>query len=95
MSKPKFPKTQAEFEAALKAARNDGFNSGTVAALGVITAHGDGVIWAEVVQAAGMREVVRHAKKNQGDWAWAGFKQFARAELGADVVRNALSKAKP
>lgn len=93
----KMPKTRAEFEAMLKAAEDTGFNSGTIAALAVVYSHDQPVIWAEIVRAGGTTELLRHAKnkKNLGDWAWAGFKKYARDELGADVVAKALAPVRP
>jgi hypothetical protein len=73
----------------IKAARDEGFTDGTIAALGVITAMDCPVTWAGVVRAAGTQNVLRRAIAQEGDWEWAGFKKYAVSELGRAEVAKA------
>lgn len=73
----------------IKAARDQGFSAGTVAALAVVHGMGHAVCWGQIVRAAGAQAILQHALGNEGDWAWAGFSKLAEQELGADEVRQA------
>lgn len=73
----------------IKAARDEGFNAGIVAALAVVKVMDCGVTWAEIVRAAGTQQVLRHALREEGDWEWAGFQRYAVAELGREEVAKA------
>jgi hypothetical protein len=73
----------------IKAARNDGFNMGTIAALACTFAQGAETLWGEIVRAAGTQDVLRHALTNDGDWEWGGFHRLAVAELGQREVSKA------
>jgi hypothetical protein len=62
---------------ALKAARDEGFNAGTIAALAVLAAHDSEVQWREVLHAAGEAQVLYHAAHVEPeDWKWAGFSRY-------------------
>ena len=80
--------------AAEKTARDEGFNAGTIAALGVITAMDCPVTWRHVVEAAGVQEVLVYALLQDGDWEWAGFKRYAHIELGSAAVAKARAAAR-
>lgn len=84
----------AEQKDAFQQARSEGFNQGTIAALGVITAMDCGVTWGEVVRAAGTQEILRHALTEEGDWEWAGFKRYAKNELGRAEIAKARRAVK-
>lgn len=72
----------------IKAARDEGFNAGTIAALAVVRIMDCGTAWGEIVRAAGTQGVLRHALRNEDDWKWAGFDHYAINELGrAEVAR--------
>ncbi len=73
---------------------NSGFNGGTIAALAILYAHGEPVAWREIVEAAGVHEILVHALTNEGDWEWAGFQKFAKAELGQPAVTKARAAAR-
>ena len=74
--------------------RDDGFIAGTIAALGVITSMDCGVTWREVVQAAGVHQVLVFALLEDGDWEWAGFKQYAEVELDKAAVSKARAEVR-
>lgn len=62
---------------ALKAARDEGFDAGTVAALAILRAHDSETQWFEVLQGAGEARVLYHAAHVEPDaWKWAGFAQY-------------------
>lgn len=90
----KWPRNPAELDTLLKAARNEGFNAGTIASLAVVAVHDSPVIWHDIVRAAGPEELIKYAKKDQGSWSWAGFKAYARSEFGADFVKKCLATAR-
>lgn len=75
-------------------ARDEGFIAGTVAALGVITVMDCPVTWRQVVEAAGVHEVLVFALLEDGDWEWAGFKQYAEVELGKAAVSKARAEVR-
>jgi len=63
--------------------RDDGFMSGTCAALAVVTAHGEATVWREIVKAVGADSLLNYAANvNPEDWDLAGFNKYAQAELG-------------
>lgn len=81
----------------IEAARDEGFTMGTIAALACVRAQDSGVLWGEIVRAAGTQAILRHALTNEGDWTWGGFDYYAVAELGQEEVtkaRRAVSAAK-
>lgn len=73
---------------------NDGFNAGTIAALGILHAHDDPVAWREIVEAAGTHSVLVHALVEGDDWEWAGFAKYAKEELGQAAVSKARATAR-
>jgi hypothetical protein len=73
----------------IRAARDEGFNMGTIAALACVRAQDSAVLWGEIVRAAGTQEVLRHALRNESDWAWGGFDRYAVTELGQQEVTEA------
>jgi len=63
----------------------DGFMSGVCAALATVTAHGDSVIWREIVRSVGIDNALNYAANvNPEDWELAGFSKYAQPELGKD-----------
>jgi len=74
----------------IEAARNDGFNSGTIAALACVTAQDSSVLWGEIVRAAGTQQILVHALTHEGDWEWGGFSKYVKTEL----PRGSLAAAK-
>lgn len=77
----------------LKAARDWGFNAGTVAALAILAAHDSEVQWHEVLHAAGEDQVLHHAAHVEPeDWKWAG---FAKYKLRKPTKRAALKDEQP
>ncbi|AJX00898.1 hypothetical protein BM43_3025 [Burkholderia gladioli] len=66
-----------------RSARDDGFFAGVCVALQVLTAHDQGVIWKDIVKACGVDELLQYAANIEPEeWELAGFKHFARGELG-------------
>lgn len=66
-----------------RAARDDGFFAGICVALQVLTTHGQGVIWKDIVKACGVDDLLQYAAHIEPEeWDLAGFKYFARDELG-------------
>lgn len=101
-TQPRLPTSAAELatllekvsEAAVKAARDEGFTAGVISALGVVTSHDQGTLWGEIVNANDHTKLIQLAKSEGEDWAWAGFERYARRELGSAVVSKALSGMK-
>ena len=63
----------------------DAFMSGVCAALATATAHGDSVIWGEIVRSVGIDNALNYAANvNPEDWELAGFSKYAQPELGKD-----------
>lgn len=63
----------------------DAFMSGVCAALATVTAHGDSVIWREIVRSVGIDNALNYAANvNPEDWELAGFSKYAQPELGKD-----------
>ena len=63
----------------------DAFMSGVCAALATVTAHGDSVIWREIVRSVGIDNALNYAANvNPEDWDLAGFSKYAQPELGKD-----------
>ena len=63
----------------------DAFMSGVCAALATATAHGDSVIWREIVRSVGIDNALNSAANvNPEDWELAGFSKYAQPELGKD-----------
>lgn len=70
---------------ARKAAADAEFKTGICVALQAITARDDGVLWAEIVRACGVDDLLYHAAHIEPDeWELAGFAKYARDELGRD-----------
>lgn len=68
--------TKAE-ESEREAARSEGFNAGTVAALAVLRLYDNEVQWREVLEAAGSGPVLQYAAHIEPeDWTWAGFDKY-------------------
>jgi hypothetical protein len=62
--------------------RNDKFSAGICVALQCVTAHDDGVLWAEIVRTAGIEEMLDYAALVEPDeWELAGFRKYAKREL--------------
>lgn len=60
-----------------EAARSEGFNAGTVAALAVLRLYDNEVQWREVLEAAGSGPVLQYAAHIEPeDWTWAGFDKY-------------------
>ena len=69
-------------------ATND-FNAGICVALQVVAAADSGVIWAEIVKAAGVDELLNYAANEEPDeWDLAGFAKYARIELKRNRPRK-------
>jgi hypothetical protein len=67
----------------------DPFFQGVCVALQSLTAHGDGVIWREIVEAAGADEIFRYAAHIEPEeWELAGFSAFAKSEMGRDKPKK-------
>jgi hypothetical protein len=79
----------AEREMLEKVAEARGFNAGTIAALACVHAQDCGVLWGEIVRAAGTQQILIHALSNEGDWEWGGFAHYANHELGRAEVAKA------
>ena len=63
----------------------DGFMGGVCVALATVTAHGDSVIWREIVRSVGVDNALNYAANvNPEDWELAGFSKYAQPELGKD-----------
>ena len=63
----------------------DAFMGGVCAALATATAHGDSVIWREIVRSVGIDNALNYAANvNPEDWELAGFSKYAQPELGKD-----------
>ena len=78
------------------APEGDPFLQGVCVALQAITAHGDGVIWREIVEAAGVDELLQFAAHIEPEeWELAGFSAFAKAEMGRDKPKKLASPAQP
>jgi hypothetical protein len=68
----------------------DAFMGGVCAALATVTAHGDSVIWREIVRSVGVDNALNYAANvNPEDWELAGFSNYAQPELGKDKPRPA------
>ena len=65
--------------------RENGFMGGVCVALATVTAHGDSVIWREIVRSVGVDNALNYAANvNPEDWELAGFSKYAQPELGKD-----------
>ena len=65
--------------------QEDAFMGGVCAALATVTAHGDSVIWREIVRSVGIDNALNYAANiNPEDWDLAGFGKYAQPELGKD-----------
>jgi hypothetical protein len=63
----------------------DGFMGGVCVALATVKAHGDNVIWREIVRSVGVDNALNYAANvNPEDWDLAGFSEYAQLELGKD-----------
>jgi hypothetical protein len=63
----------------------DGFMGGVCVALATAKAHGDNVIWREIVRSVGVDNALNYAANvNPADWDLAGFSEYAQLELGKD-----------
>jgi hypothetical protein len=63
----------------------DGFMGGVCVALATAKAHGDNVIWREIVRSVGVDNALNYAANvNPEDWDLAGFSEYAQLELGKD-----------
>ena len=70
--------------------QEDAFMGGVCAALATVTAHGDSVIWREIVRSVGIENALNYAANvNPGDWDLAGFSKYAQPELGKDKPQPA------
>jgi hypothetical protein len=84
----------ADLKAAMGKARDIGFSEGTIAALACVQAQDQQVLWKEIVIANGRDKLFEHAIKNDGDWRWAGFHQYAEQSFGKEFTKEAKRKAK-
>jgi hypothetical protein len=67
----------------------DDFLQGICVALTIISSDGDGVLWAELVKTAGVDALLQYAAHVEPEeWETAGFKRFAKAELGRSKPRK-------
>ena len=70
--------------------QEDAFMGGVCAALATVTAHGDSVIWREIVRSVGIDNALNYAANvNPEDWDLAGFSKYAQSELGKDKPQPA------
>jgi hypothetical protein len=61
----------------------DVFMGGVCVALATAKAHGDNVIWREIVRSVGVDNALNYAANvNPEDWDLAGFSEYAQLELG-------------
>ncbi|WP_433897363.1 hypothetical protein [Stenotrophomonas geniculata] len=71
----------------------DDFLAGICVALQCVTAQDSGVLWAEIVRAAGVDDLLQYATFIEpAEWDLAGFRTYASTELGRRQPRNKASK---
>lgn len=67
----------------------DSFLQGVCVSLAVITAHDNGVMWAELVRTVGVDELLNYAAHVEPDeWELAGFSIYADSELNRRKPRK-------
>ena len=72
----------------------DDFLHGICVALQVVTAGDCAVTWGEIVTTVGVEEMLDYATfVSPEDWELAGFKRYARSELGRAKPRRRLASA--
>nr|WP_312660864.1 hypothetical protein [Stenotrophomonas geniculata] len=71
----------------------DDFLAGICVALQCVTAQDSGVLWAEIVRAVGVDDLLQYATFIEpAEWDLAGFRTYASTELGRRQPRNKASK---
>jgi hypothetical protein len=82
--------------AAPVASNSDPFLQGVCVALQAVTGSGDGVLWREIVEAAGSDELLQYAAHIEPEeWELAGFSFFAKSEMGRGKPKKLAAPVQP
>jgi hypothetical protein len=78
------------------ATTGDPFLQGVCVALQAVTGSGDGVLWREIVEAAGADDLFQYAAHIEPEeWKLAGFGFFAKSEMGRGKPKKLAPPALP